>query len=196
MNRNNGKRLAVMISGSGTILEAMIRQKLPINLVIADRECRGLEIAVKNNIKTKLIDRKIYGWNPKQPQFFKRDKFSIEIADILKKYEISLVAMAGFMTVLDRCFFDLYKGLIINTHPALLPSFPGAHAVRDAINFGVKISGCTVHLATEKVDYGRILAQEAVRILQEDTEESLQEKIKIKERKLYPKILKEMLGLD
>ena len=90
--------------------------------------------------------------------------------------------------------FDTYGGRVLNTHPSLLPAFPGAHAVRDALAFGVKLTGCTVHIATERMDHGPILAQEAVPVLADDTEASLHERIKAVERNLYPMVLKEFLA--
>ena len=94
--------------------------------------------------------------------------------------------MAGFMTILGRAAFAAFPERILNTHPSLLPAFPGAHAVRDALAFGVKVTGCTVHLATETVDHGPILAQEAVPVLPGDDEATLHERIKAVERRLYP----------
>ena len=90
------------------------------------------------------------------------------------------------MTVLGRPMFDAYGGRVLNTHPSLLPAFPGAHAVRDALAFGVKVTGCTVHIATARMDDGPILAQEAVPVLPDDTEATLHERIKAVERRLYP----------
>ena len=93
--------------------------------------------------------------------------------------------MAGFGTILAKPIFDRFAGRILNTHPALLPAFPGWHAVADALDYGVKVTGCTVHVATEEVDAGPILAQEAVAVLPDDTVESLHERIKAVERRLY-----------
>src|SRR4029450_10458835 len=97
--------------------------------------------------------------------------------------------MAGFMTVFDKPVFDAFDGRILNTHPALLPAFKGAHAVRDALEHGGKGDGCTVHVATMELDDGPILAQEAVPVLPDDTVESLHERIKVVERQLYPDTL-------
>lgn len=193
MANKGGHKLTVLVSGTGTIMASMIRKKIPIELVIADRDCKGLGIAAKHKIAVVLVDRRIYGWNPKKPGNFNRDKFCIEITKHLNERRITIVAMAGFMTILSQKFFDNFKGIVLNTHPALLPSFPGAHATRDAINYGVKVSGCTIHMVTPKVDEGKILAQEVVKVLPDDTEESLQERIKKKERVLYPKVLKKAL---
>ena len=90
--------------------------------------------------------------------------------------------------------FEAFPGRVLNTHPSLLPSFPGAHAVRDALAYGVRVTGCTVHLATVEVDHGPILAQEAVAVLAEDDEDRLHERIKAVERRLYPSTLKEFLA--
>ncbi len=97
--------------------------------------------------------------------------------------------MAGFGTILEKPIHDAYAGRMINTHPALLPSFKGWHSVRDALAFGVKVTGCTVHVVTLEVDDGPILAQEAVPVLQTDTEDSLHERIKAVERQLYPEVI-------
>ena len=102
--------------------------------------------------------------------------------------------MAGFMTVLAPPAFAAFPDRILNTHPSLLPAFPGAHAVRDALAFGVKVTGCTVHVATERVDHGPILAQEAVTVRPDDDEASLHERIKAVERRLYPEVIEEVLA--
>jgi phosphoribosylglycinamide formyltransferase-1 len=101
--------------------------------------------------------------------------------------------MAGFGTIFEKNMFDAYEGRIINTHPALLPAFPGWHAVRDALAAGVRVTGVTVHVATLEVDAGPILAQAAVPVLPDDDENSLHERIKEVERVLYPDIIKEII---
>ena len=101
--------------------------------------------------------------------------------------------MAGFGTILAKPIFDRFAGHILNTHPALLPSFPGWHAVDDALSYGVKVTGCTVHVATEEVDAGPILAQEAVAVRPDDTAASLHERIKAVERRLYIQTIREIL---
>ena len=102
--------------------------------------------------------------------------------------------MAGFGTILSNPFFDAYEGRVLNTHPSLLPSFPGWHAVRDALQHGARITGCTVHIATLEVDAGPILAQAAVEIRDDDDEASLHERIKLVERDLYPTTIKKFLA--
>lgn len=157
----------------------MIRASLPIQLVLADRPCRGLEIATDAGIDAVLLERQEWGTG------FDRDSYSRELADVLASHHIDLVAMAGFGTILEAPVFEAFDGSIINTHPALLPSFPGWHGVRDALDYGVKVTGCTIHVATPKVDDGPILAQEAVSVLPGDDEGELHERIKAVERRLY-----------
>src|SRR5690606_15449199 len=96
---------------------------------------------------------------------FDRVVYTHRVVDVLERYEVDLVAIAGFGTILSKPFVDAFSGRAVNTHPALLPSFKGWHAVRDALDFGVKVTGCTVHLVIEDVDAGPILAQEAVPVL-------------------------------
>ena len=180
--------VAVLASGSGTILEAMLAAGVPVATVVADRPCRALDIATEAGIEATLVARSSFG------QSFDRVAYTKELVDALEQSSTDLVAMAGFMTVLAAPMFDRYDGQVLNTHPSLLPAFPGAHAVRDALEFGVKITGCTVHEATVHMDDGPILAQEAVRILTDDTEESLHERIKAVERVLYPAVVIERLA--
>ena len=121
---------------------------------------------------------------------FDREGYSCELAAVLAERDIDVVAMAGFGTVLDGSFFEWgdgrYRGRVLNTHPSLLPAFPGWHAVRDALDAGVNESGCTVHVAIPEVDAGPVLAQRAVPVLAGDDEATLHERIKATERELYP----------
>ena len=114
-----------------------------------------------------------------------RDGYTAELVGVLTGWDVDLVAMAGFGTILGKAVFDAYPGRILNTHPALLPSFPGWHGVQDALEYGVKVTGCTVHVATLEVDDGPIIAQEAVPVLPGDDEATLHERIKEVERRLY-----------
>jgi phosphoribosylglycinamide formyltransferase-1 len=181
-------RLAVLASGSGTILESMVARQVPVDVVVADRACRALEIAAGAGIEAVLVARSSFGAT------FDRPAYTAELVDALSAHRVDVVAMAGFMTVLAPSMFEAYGERVLNTHPSLLPAFPGAHAVRDALAFGVKVTGCTVHVATERMDDGPILAQEAVPVLAGDTEASLHERIKAVERNLYPTVLKEFLA--
>lgn len=183
------KKLAVPVSGTGSILEAMIAYGLPIDLVIADRSCRGIDIAKAKGIKVIILPRTF-------EKDFDRYKYTKDTITILKENGIDLVAMAGYMTVFDKVMFEPahYQNKITNIHPALLPAFKGDHAVRDALSFGVKVTGTTIHFATEKLDDGHIIAQEAVSVLDDDTEETLHERIKIVERRLYPSVIQKLLN--
>jgi phosphoribosylglycinamide formyltransferase-1 len=180
------KKLAVLVSGTGSILEAMIEYKLPISLVLSDRPCRGIEIAKAAGIKTVVLPR-TFG------KSFDRENYTRDVVNVLLNNAIDLVAMAGYMTVFHKVMFDFYKDRVLNIHPALLPNFKGDHAVRDALAAGVKVTGTTIHYATEVMDEGRIIAQEEVERLDDDTEETLHERIKQVERRLYPQTVKKLL---
>lgn len=161
----------------------MLAAQLPIALVVADRPCRGLELAA-DTVHSVLVERT--NWS----ETFDRDLYAATVVETLRTHDIDTVAMAGFGTILGTPAFDAYPDSIINTHPALLPSFPGWHAVADALAYGVKVTGCTIHVATEVVDDGPILAQEAVAINADDDEASLHERIKVVERRLYIETLR------
>jgi phosphoribosylglycinamide formyltransferase-1 len=176
-------RVAVLVSGTGTILEALLAGAVPVAVVVADRPCRGLEVASAAGIPTELVDRARFGgFGPA----FDRDGYTEALVGALAPYRVDLLAMAGFGTVLAAAVHDAYPHRILNTHPALLPSFPGWHAVADALAAGVPVTGCTVHVATLDMDAGPVLAQEEVPVLPGDTEEALHERIKEVERRLYP----------
>ena len=179
--------LGVLASGSGTILQALVDDGLPIAAVVVDRPCTAMERARAAGIPVELVERTSFGAD------FDRLAFTHRIVDALKRHDIDLVAMAGFMTVLDQPVHDAFPHRITNTHPSLLPAFKGAHAVADALDAGVKVTGCTVHFATLIVDEGPILAQEAVPVLPDDTTETLHERIKVVERRLYPSVLRDLL---
>lgn len=157
----------------------MLAADLPIELVATDRKCRGLQIGIDAGIESVLLERIDFA------ETFDRDEYSLRLIELLNANSIDLVAMAGFGTVLGPRVFQEMPGQVVNTHPALLPSFPGWHGVRDALEFGVKVTGCTVHVATAEVDHGPILAQEAVPVLADDDEATLHERIKVVERRLY-----------
>lgn len=180
-------RVAVLGSGSGTILDAMLDAGVPVDLVILDRPCRAAEIAAARGVVAVLHERSGFGAD------FDRETYTIELTKLLVDAGVELVVMAGFGTILSGAIYERYGGHVLNTHPALLPSFPGWHGVRDALEYGVKVTGCTVHVATVDVDAGPILAQEAVTVHRTDTEESLHERIKVAERRLYVKTIKAIL---
>ena len=161
-------RLCVLVSGSGTILEAMLED--------------GLDVI--------LVDRNEFGgFGPG----FDRDAYSTALAATLGERSVDLVAMAGFGTILTGSFHAAFPGRVLNTHPSLLPDFKGWHAVAQAIEAGVAQSGCTVHVATEALDDGPILAQQRVDVLDTDDEASLHERIKSVERVLYPDVVRRVM---
>ena len=181
-------RLAVLASGQGSLLEAIIAHDVPISLVIADRPCAALEVATHAGIQTLLLPRH---FNAR----FDRTAYTDMILEIFRRYRIELIAMAGFMTAFSPALFEphAYMLRVLNIHPSLLPSFKGKNAVADALAHGVKVTGCTIHWATSDVDGGPILVQEPVRVLPGDTTESLHARIKEVERTLYPRFLREIV---
>ncbi len=181
-------RVAVLVSGTGSILTAMVDAGVPVSLVVADRPCPGLGLATERGIATELVERTSFGDD------FDRDEYCTRLAQVLGDHRIGLVVMAGFGTILTEPMHQAFPEHILNTHPALLPSFKGWHAVRDALAYGVKVSGCTVHVAGLAVDTGPILAQEAVPVLDGDTEATLHERIKAVERRIYPETVLAILG--
>ena len=164
---------------------------LPVTTVLADRRCAGLDLAEEHGAAAELVDRSAYGGFG---EGFDREGFTATVAATLVAHQVDLVAMAGFGTVMTQAVHDAFPGRILNTHPALLPAFPGWHGVRDALAAGVSETGCTVHLATLEMDAGPILAQRAVPVLPGDTEETLHERIKVVERELYPETVAWALG--
>ena len=180
-------RIGVLASGSGTILEAILDANIPVQVVVVDRPCRATEVAGAHEVPAVLVERKSYG------KEFDRMAYTNDVIDVLEQHRVELVVMAGFGTIFEKTMFDAYEGRILNTHPALLPAFPGWHAVRDTLAAGVKVAGVTVHIATLEVDAGPILAQAAVPVLPGDDEESLHERIKEVERTLYPDTIKAIL---
>lgn len=187
-------RLCVLVSGSGTILEALVDKGVAIALVGADRPCRGLEVARDAGIEALLLDRADYGgFGPG----FDRARYSSDLAKELTSRGIDVVAMAGFGTIITAAFHDAFPGRVLNTHPSLLPDFKGWHAVAQALASGVADTGCTVHVATLELDDGPILAQRRVAVEADDDESSLHERIKAVERELYPAVVaRVMAALD
>ena len=180
----------MLASGRGTILEAVLGAGVPVAVVLADRPCRALDVARAAGVEAVLVDRGAHGgFGPR----FDRDAYTRAVTDALSAHGVSLVAMAGFGTVLGRAVHDAYGGRLLNTHPSLLPAFPGWHAVEDALAAGVTVTGCTVHVATLEVDAGPVLAQERVPVVPGDNEETLHERIKAVERRLYPEAILRVL---
>lgn len=183
-------KLAVLVSGSGTLLDAIVEAGIPVALVVADRPCLALEKADYYGIPSSLHERTDFSRN------FDRDDYTSRLVALLEYAEITFVSMAGFSTVLGQAMFDAYAGRIINNHPSLLPDFKGHHAVRDALAAGATKTGCTIHRATVEVDDGEILAQVEVPIHPDDTEATLHARIKEQEQPLLVGVLKEQLALQ
>jgi phosphoribosylglycinamide formyltransferase-1 len=180
-------RIAVLASGSGTLLHAIVDDGVPVALVAVDRSCRALEIAAESGIPAELVERTEWGAS------FDRAAYTERLVKVLRAHAIDLVVMAGFGTVVPG-IADAYAGRVLNSHPALLPAFKGWNAVRDALAAGVEETGTTIHIATAEVDDGPILAQETVPVLPGDTEESLHERIKQVEWRLYPATIRRFVA--
>ena len=182
-------RIGVLASGGGTNLEAILGERLPVVVVVVDRPCRATEVAEAAGVTADVVERTSFGSD------FDRVEYTHRVVDALQRHDVDVVVMAGFGTILEKPIHDAFPNRILNTHPALLPAFPGWHAVDDALAAGVKVTGVTVHLATLEVDAGPILAQEAVPVLPGDTKETLHERIKDVERRLYPQTIREFIHL-
>lgn len=178
-------RLVVLASGTGSLLASLLDAAVgdyPARVVAVgtDRDCRAVQIATDAGLPVFTVP---LGDHPD------RAAWDAALAAATAEHQPDLVVSAGFMKILGPAFLDRFMGRTVNTHPALLPAFPGAHAVPDALDYGVKVTGCTVHLVDPGTDTGPILAQEPVAVLDDDDEASLHERIKIVERKLLVDVL-------
>jgi len=179
--------IGVLASGRGTNLQAIIEAveegkiEGKISIVVSDNpDAYALKRAKQHNIETQYIDFK---------SFKNREDYDKKVVECLKEKKIDLVVLAGYMRILSPYFIRTHKNKIMNIHPALLPSFPGLHAQRQAVEYGVKVSGCTVHFVDEGVDSGPIILQKAVEVKDNDTEESLAERILKEEHQIYPQAI-------
>lgn len=185
--------LAVLASGRGSNLQSIIdklhlsEKPIKINIVISNKkEAYALKRAKKAGIKVYLIDENRY--NDKKV-------YEDKIIEVIQASDIDLIVLAGYMKVLSAEFVNTYKNKIINIHPSLLPAFPGLNAQKQALDYGVKISGCTVHFVDEGVDTGPIIRQEAVTVKASDDEESLADRILKHEHKILPEVI-ELIAED
>jgi phosphoribosylglycinamide formyltransferase-1 len=183
--------IAVLCSGSGTNLQAIIRAtaagrlKARIAIVVSDRaEAYALVRARRAGIEARHVDRK---------GFPTREAFEHAIIDLLKAHRVQAVCLAGYMRILSPAFVRAFPHRILNIHPALLPAFPGAHAIRDALAWGAKVTGVTVHVVDDEVDHGPIVAQEAVAIREGETEEQLLARVHRVEHRLYPQTIQRLV---
>mgnify|MGYP003393991124 FL=1 len=179
--------IAVLCSGNGTNLQAIIDSqkkgyiKADIKLVISDTpDCYALTRAKGAGIKIFVVERK---------NFKTKKAIEADILKALKKENIGLIVLAGYMRMLSGDFISAYENKIMNIHPALLPSFKGMHGIRDAFEYGVKITGATVHFVTLDMDAGPIIVQSSVKVTEDDAEETLAEAIHEEEHKIYPRAI-------
>ena len=180
--------IAVLCSGRGTNLQAIIDKvksgyiPAKIALVLSDKsDAFALTRAKKAGIETVVLNAKDYKT---------REDFDKEVIKNLKKRNVELVVMAGFMRLLSPHFIKEYKNRIINIHPAILPSFKGTHALKDALDYAVKVTGATVHFVDEHLDHGPIILQSCVEVKDGDTEEALLERVHKEEHRIYPEAVK------
>lgn len=174
--------VVVLVSGTGSLLQAILDgqdEHYSVVKVIADVPCQGIERARTAGIATEVVEMGA-----------DRAEWNQRLVAAVDAAQPDVVVSAGFMKILGKDFLDRFEGRAINTHPALLPAFKGAHGVRDALAYGAKVTGSTVHFVDAGVDTGSIIAQEPVRILAEDDEASLHERIKVVERKLIVSVLR------
>jgi phosphoribosylglycinamide formyltransferase-1 len=176
------KNLGILLSGRGSNFEAIARNvqegKIPakIAIVVSNKEdAAGLATARRMGLETRFI--------PSQGK--ERESFDSEVVSVLKHFQVDVVCLAGFMRILSPYFVRAFPGRILNIHPALLPAFPGTDAQKQALDYGVKFTGCTVHIVDEGVDSGPIVCQAVVPVLDEDTPESLTKRILKEEHRIY-----------
>lgn len=181
-------KIAVLISGRGSnfmaIHDAIVAGKInaEIALVFSNKEeAPGLKIAQERSLETLSLDPKAYS---------SREEYEKEIIKEVRKRDVDLVCLAGYMRILSPSFCDEFKHCMMNIHPALLPSFPGLHVQKKALDWGVKYSGATVHFVTADVDMGPIIVQAVVPVLQDDTEQTLSDRILKEEHKIYPEAIR------
>ena len=179
--------IGVLVSGSGTNLQAVIdavatgRLRAKLGVVVSNvATAKALDRAKKAGIPTVVLDHKAHP---------SREAFDAAVVEVLRAHDVSCVVLAGFMRLITPVLLNAFPHRVVNIHPALLPAFPGIHAQAQALAYGVRVSGCTVHLVDAGMDTGPILAQAAVPVLDGDDEASLRERILVKEHELLPAVL-------
>lgn len=179
-------RIVILISSRGSnmraVLEAIRTGKLAAEctLVLSDREAAGLEVARKARVRTELFQKR---------KAESREDFDARLAERLKKENPDLIVCAGYLRIISRPLLAAFPRRILNIHPSLLPAFPGLKAQQQALDYGVKVSGCTIHLVDEGIDTGKILAQAVVPVQKADTEETLSRRILKTEHQLYWQVI-------
>lgn len=185
------KRIGVLLSGRGSNFEALAESvaagRIPnaeIAIVISNREgAPGIQLAESRGIRTRVIPSK----------GLEREAYDRQVAAVLDEHKVDLICLAGYMRLLSPYFVEKFPNRILNIHPSLLPSFPGLESQRQALEYGVKVAGCTVHFVDENLDAGPIILQAVVPVLDEDTEASLSEKILKEEHRIYSKAVQIVL---
>lgn len=184
-------RIVVLISGTGTNMEALVdachRDEVPgdVVAVLADRDCLGLTLAKQRGIANDMLD---------PAKFDDREEWSAALRNKVASFRPDLVVSAGFMRILSPVFVDSFEGRLLNIHPSLLPDFPGAHAVRDALDAGAAETGTTIHFIDHLVDHGPIVLQARVPVEADDDEASLHARIKEQEHRLLPEACRMFLS--
>lgn len=180
-------KLGVLISGNGSNLQSIIDNiekgtlRAVIKIVISNNpDAYGITRAKKHGIPVVVL---------KNGDFKNKEGFDSELINTLKKHDVELVTLAGFMRIISPRFLQAFPGRVMNIHPALLPSFPGLHGQKQAVDYGVKVSGCTVHFVDEGVDTGPIIIQSAVPVRDDDTEDTLAVRILKEEHSIYPRAI-------
>jgi phosphoribosylglycinamide formyltransferase-1 len=181
-------KFTVFASGRGTNLQAIIRAikkgkiKAELALVVSDnKDAYALKRAERAKIKTVVVESK---------KFISREDYDLEVLKILKQEKIDFIVLAGFMRIITSTLINCFPNKILNIHPALLPSFKGTHGIEEAFNYGVKVTGVTVHFVDEKMDHGPIIIQQYVKIKEDDTLETLEAKIHRVEHRIYPEAIR------
>jgi phosphoribosylglycinamide formyltransferase-1 len=176
------KSIVVVISGRGSNMRAIVESGLPVQAVISNiAEAAGIRFARSHGIATEIVEHRA---------FPSREAFDAELAAAVERHAPGIIALAGFMRILSDGFVRRYAGRMVNIHPSLLPSYPGLHTHRRALEDGVKVHGCTVHFVTPQLDHGPIIAQAVVPVLPGDTEDVLAERVLRQEHRIYPLALR------
>ena len=182
--------LGILISGRGSnlgaILDAIAEGRLQAHpsVVVSNRtDAGGLELAATHGVPTRVLPHS---------EHKNREEFDAAVRDALRSFEVDTVALAGFDRIVTPVLLHAFPGSVLNIHPALLPSFPGLHAQRQALEYGARVTGATVHFVDEKMDHGPILAQSSVPIFEDDTEQTLSRRILSEEHRLYPMALQKL----
>ena len=182
------KRIVILISGRGSNMEAIVQRcaqegwPARVVAVVANRpQAAGLSFAAAQGIATAVVDHRAYG---------ERARFDEALAEVIDGFAPDLVVLAGFMRVLTDGFVRRYEGRLLNIHPSLLPAFPGLAAWKQALAYGVKVAGCTVHFVDEGIDSGPVIVQRSVPVRDDDTPDSLHARIQTEEHQAYPEALR------